>query len=79
MPVLNVLVYGVYSILGIFGLKLIFWDIPTRFDHYWKGVGIGLGGITAILALGYLYSYYFIIGVIVTILFAVSIFLLRSR
>lgn len=72
---LSALFYGVCAIVGFFGIKLIFWDVPKYFDHYWKGVGVAVGGMGLI----YLYAIYPILGIIVTVLIAVSIFLIRAR
>lgn len=44
---LTILSYALWSMMVLFGIKLIFWDAPKYFEKYWHGVlcaslGIGL-------------------------------------
>lgn len=76
---LNALFYGAYGLVGFFGLKLIFWDIPIRNQSYWKGVGKGAGGILLIVSLAFAFTHYFVFALIAAVLAAIVIFLLKSR
>lgn len=43
---MNIFFYALWSIMGLLGIKLIFWDAPKYFDKYWHGVlvaSLGLG------------------------------------
>lgn len=74
---LIVLTYGVYILLGFFGLKLIFLDIPLHTSSYWRGVLYGAGGIGTLLGVSYLYTNYFVFALIGTVIAVVVAFFVK--
>lgn len=46
--------YCVYGLIGLLALRFIFWEIPLRFQSYWKGVVTAAIGVSVLGGLGYL-------------------------
>lgn len=70
--------YSVYGILGIFALRFVFWEIPMMCSSYFKGVLYAIGGISLLIGVSFLFTHYFLIGVMLTLTAAIVLFCLRS-
>lgn len=66
--------YAVYSVLGFFLIRFVFWEIPKLFSSYWKGVSYAGMGISALAGAAFLFTNYFFIGLILLAAVAIVVF-----